>query len=244
MSETRCMTPVLTRITIDVEFSPAEDMLDNSPPLERNILDIKQKFTTFLVSLLYYLLLFLFKHPIFQNSKRGILYRMRHQGSDHHYMLHRFHRCEDGKRHNNSEKTLLLCALAHQFREKSNTDLLQMLRQKLKPGQAAELVSKKTGPGQNKKLFESAAKLAKVGEIQVLVVNTGKIYKFYLENSSSKKVMQVQCQSDTAKHPSYSLRIHTFKCPVCECEFYTKDDKRAHVVMCSRDNLWMCCITY
>ena len=237
MSETRCMTPVLTRITIDVEFPPVEDMLDNSPPVERNILDIKKEFATFLVSFVYYLLLFLFKHPIFQNSKRGILYRIRHQGPYRHYMLRRFHRCEDGKRHNNSEKNLLLCALAYRFRKKSNTDLLQMLRQKLKPGQAAELCSKKTGPGHNKKLFESAADLAEVGQIQVLVVNTRKVYNFYLESSNSKKVMQVHCRSDTAKHPLYSLQFVLFKCPVCECEFYTKDDKRAHVVMCSRNNL-------
>ena len=106
------------------------------------------------------------------------------------------------------KKSLLLCALAYQFPEKSNTDLLEMLRQKLKPGQLVMLSSKTTGPGQNNELFESAAKLAKVGEIQVLVTKTSKIFKFLLDSSNSQKVMQVHCRSDTVKHPSYSLQLN------------------------------------
>ena len=132
---------------------------------------------------------------------------MGEQGPYHYYMLRRFWKCEDGKK-SSPEKSLLLCALAYQFPEKSNTDLLEMLRQKLKPGQMAELSSKKTGPGQNNGLFESAAKLAKVGEIQVLVINTSKIFKFLLNSSNTQKVMQVHCESDTVKHPSYSLQLN------------------------------------
>ena len=169
------MTPVLMSITGEVEVSPAKDMLDNSPPtVKQNILEIKKEFATFLVSLVYYLLL-LFKRSIFQNSKRGILYRMSRQGPYRHHMLRRFSRCEDGKKNSNSEKSLLLCALAHRFREKSNTDLLEILRQRLKPGRILELKRKNTGPGQNNELFESAAKLAKVGEIQVRVLKTSSL---------------------------------------------------------------------
>ena len=57
MTESRCMASVLTPITGEVEVSPAEDMLDNSPPVKKNNLDIKN--ATFLVSLVYYLLLLL-----------------------------------------------------------------------------------------------------------------------------------------------------------------------------------------
>ena len=238
MSETRCTTPVLMPITGEVEVSPAEDMLDNSPsPVKQNILDIKKDFATFSVSFVYYLILFLFKHPIFQKSKSWVLHRMGDQGPYHYYKLRRFCKREDGKKITSPEKSLLLCALAYQFPKKSNTDLLEMLKQKLKPGQMVEFISKKTGPGQNNELFESAAKLAKVGEIQVLVKKTSKVFKFLLDGSNSQKVMHVHCNSDTVKHPSYSLQLDKgqfalFNCPTCECEFDTKDNRRAHVDMC------------
>ena len=160
----------------------------------------------------YYLLLFLFIHTIFQDSKGQISYRMR-QWFYRHYMIRRFWKREDGKQNGHPEKTLLLCALAYRFPKKSDTDLLEMMRERLNrldlkhPGRIGKRSSKKTGPDYNNALFEYAAKLAKVGEIQVLVVKTSKVYKFHLDGSNSEKVMQVHCKNDTVKHPSYFLQF-------------------------------------
>ena len=81
------------------------------------------------------------------------------------------------------------------------------MEKKQKYREIVEFRTKKTGPGHNKELFESAAELAEVGRIQVLVKKTSKVFKFHLDNST-KKTMQVHCDSDTVKHPSYSLQLN------------------------------------
>ena len=133
MSETRCMTlpTVLTSITRELDIPPVEDVLDTSrTPIDEVIQSYRKSLTMFLVSVVYYLLLFLFIHTIFQDSKGHISYRMR-EWFHRHYMLRRFTRREDGGRNKNPAKSLLLCALAHQFPKKSNTDLLEMMREQL-----------------------------------------------------------------------------------------------------------------
>ena len=214
MAESRCMTPppVLTPITGEVEPPPFQDTSEYSPPLspiDEDVLDIKKDFTTFLVSfLIFYLLLFSFKHPIFQDAKGRIAYQKKN-GFYRHYKMRRFWRDASGKQNKNSEKSLLLCALAYRFPDNSNSDILELLgeQQKVNCGQIVKLRSQKTGPGHNTNLFESAADLAEVGQIQVLVVKTSKVFKFHQDSYKNNKVMQVHCESDTVKHPSYSLQL-------------------------------------
>lgn len=146
--------------------------------------------------------------------------------------MRHFH--QDEGRSNHPENSLLLCALAHEFPDKSNCDLQELLTRHLKTEQSLQLRNVKTGPGYNTDLFKYAAKLANVEEIQVLVVQTKTIFKFRLDSYKTNKVMQIQCESDTVMNPSYSLQINAaefvlFKCPFCESEFPAKDDKHAHV---------------
>ena len=169
MAESRCMSPppVLTPITGEVEPPPFQDTSDYSPPqwpIDEDVLDIKKDFTTFLVSFNFFcLLLFSFKHAIFQDAKGRIAYQKK-KGFYRHYKMRRFRQDASGKQNKNSETSLLLCALAYQFPDKSNSDILKRLRKKQTRGQMVELSTKKTGPGHNKELFESAAELARLGE--------------------------------------------------------------------------------
>lgn len=104
-----------------------------------------------------------------------------------------------------SDLSLILCAFAYRFPSKPNCELVDMIGQKLRTGQKWKIRQLNTGPGQNYQYFKMAARLAKVKEIQVLVAST-KVFKFCVKSAKRTKVMQVHCNSATAKHPSYSLQ--------------------------------------
>ena len=153
------------------------------------------------------MLLFSFKHAIFQDAKGRIAYQKKN-GFYRHYKLRRFWRDANGKKSKHPDKSLLLCALAYQFPDNSNSDILKLLEKKQKRRDIVEFRTKKTGPGHNKELFESAAELAEVGRIQVLVKKSSKVFNFHPDSYKNNKVMQVHCDSDTVKHPSYSLQLN------------------------------------